>query len=143
MTIETVSAYEANARRVAKAIGLTVSATLATPEKCPQWSRDNGKRCDHIHGRHYRVTLARTDQRRRLTFDFWNSRADADKGIEPGYYDVLACVSSDMSMSTDPDEIAEELGPMRPSQAIAAAKFAERLQAFFTEGERERLAEIQ
>jgi len=32
---------------------------------------------------------------------------------------------------TDPDEIADELGPMKPSQAIRAARFAGRIRAFF------------
>lgn len=136
-------AYETDARRIAAELGLSVTATMHPEQKCPKWGRKPDGRCDHVHGFRYRVVLARKDQRRRLTFDFWNSRAAADEGEEPGYYDILACVSSDASMPTDPDELAAELGPMPPSQAVAAARFAERLQAFFTEDELRKLGEIQ
>jgi hypothetical protein len=136
MTTETDNEYETKARSIAAAIGLRVTATMHPEGGCPGWR----KRCDHVHGDRYKVTLRKG--RRSLRFDFWNSMHDAQRGIEPGYYDVLSCVSSDAHMPTDPDEVVDELGEMPPSQAIATAKFAERLQAFFTEGELEQLAEI-
>ena len=135
---ETDSGYENKARAAARQLGLTLS--IGNPEnECPPW-RSKGQRCDHIHGYRYLVTLHKRGKR--LTFLFWNSRDDADKGIDPGYYDILACVSSDSSMPTDPDEVVVELGEMKPSQAIAAAKFAARLQRFFSPDELQVLSEV-
>ena len=135
---ETDSGYENKARAVARRLSLTLS--IGDPEnECPPW-RSEGQRCDHIHGYKYLVTLHK--RHKRLTFPFWNSRNDADKGIDPGYYDILACISSEASMPTDPDEVVAELGDMKPSQAIAAAKFAARLQAFFSLGELDTLSEV-
>jgi hypothetical protein len=129
--------YDLHARGVAQSIGLTVTIRRATGNVCPPWS----KPCDHKHGHRYMVTLTKPG-RDPLTFPFWDSMHNAATGTAPTVYDVLACISSDASGPTDPDEVAEEYGPMRPSQAIAAAEFARKLQAFFTRAERERLAEV-
>ena len=61
----------------------------------------------------------------------------------PSCYDILACLSSDASCPTDPDEVVAEFGPMKPSQAIAVAESARRLQAFFTSDELAILSEVQ
>lgn len=61
---------------------------------------------------------------------------------KPGYYDILACVYSDMCSSTDPDEIYDEFGEMKPSRANAIAAHARKLQKFFTDDEREQLSEV-
>jgi hypothetical protein len=139
---ETDSGYENKARRIARELGLRVAVVMHPQQECPKWSEKQGKLCDHIHGNRYRVSLMRQDQRKRLSFDFWNSKHDADKGRDPGYYDVLACVASDASMSTDPDELAADLGPMPPSRALTAAQFARRLQRFFTDTELRKLGEV-
>jgi hypothetical protein len=138
LSTETESGYENKARRIANDLGLRMTAEQVGTE-CPKWGQKNG-RCEHIHGLHYKVTLRRRG--RSLSFDFWNSQHDAQKGKEPGYYDILSCVSADASMPTDPDEIAEEFGPMPPSQAIAAATFSARLMAFFSGEELRQLSEI-
>jgi len=137
----TDSEYEANARKIAKGLGLTVTATLKG-DMCPSWE----KPCKHIHGDRYRVTLRfpqRLYKRKRShSFDFWNSLNDSQEGKQPGYYDILVCVGSEATCPTDPDEVAREFGEMKPSQAIAIAKAAQRLQAFFTESEIDALTEI-
>lgn len=61
----------------------------------------------------------------------------------PTYYDILSCLSSDLSMPTDPDDVVREFGSMMPSQAIKIAEFARKLQAFFSEEEKAILAEVQ
>lgn len=135
MTTETRTDYETQARAVAAKIGLTVKAEQKG-DRCPPW--EDGK-C--IHGDRYRVTLRKG--RRSLSFDFWNSLNDMQNGKEPGYYNILSCVSSDATGPTDPDEVAAEYGgDMKPSQAIASAKFAGQLQAFFTEDEIDALGEV-
>lgn len=62
----------------------------------------------------------------------------------PSVYDILSMVSSDLNMPTEADDVAREFGDgMLPSQCEAIAKFARQLQAFFTEDERNKLAEVQ
>lgn len=128
--------YEAQAQRFLDKFNLTLKAAFKG-DKCPPW--DDSK---HIHGDRYRVTIKRQN-RQSISFDFWNSLSDKQDGKRPTAYDVLSCIGSDAQMPTDPDEVVEEMGEMKPSQAIAVAKFAKKLQAFFTEDELEKLAEIQ
>ena len=141
--------YEANAQKIAQAIGLVVKATFKG-DRCPPWEDKSCKSC--VHGDRYCVTLKRVGPDRvfshgepgprSLSFDFWNSQADMQAGKQPRYYDILACVASNASTPTDPDEVAQEYGDLLPTQAIAIAKFAKRLQAFFAEAELEMLREI-
>jgi hypothetical protein len=129
--------YERKAQAVLKQLGMTFRA-VHKADRCPPWGHEKG--C--IHGDRYIVTIRRTSGRRSIRLDYWNSWHDAQNGvIELGAYDVLSTISSEASMPTNPDEVADELGPMPPSQAIAAAKFAARLQRFFTASELETLAE--
>lgn len=135
--------YETLAQRFLDNNHLILRATFKG-DKCPSW-------CDgtkHIHGDRYRVTIKRDGTgaiplTNSISFDFWNSLNDAQEGKKPTAYTVLACISSDVSMPTDPDEVVQELGEMKPSQAIATAKFAKRLQGFFRDKEIEELSEIQ
>lgn len=147
-----MSEYEAQAQKFLDKYGLTVHAAFKG-DKCPAW--DEG-RC--IHGDRYRVTIRRRytaetcpgrpcgdccDHRgRSITFDFWNSHRDMQEGKRPTAYDVLACISSDATLPTDPDELMEELGLMKVSQALASVRFTKRLQAFFSDEEIEALGEI-
>jgi hypothetical protein len=127
--------YEAQAEEFLKRHSLTLRVAFKGCQ-CPPWDDDG-----HIHGDCYRVTIKRPSGRS-LSFDFWNSLYDAQQGKEPGPYDILACLSSDIDVPTDIDEIAAELGPMKPSRAIAIARFSQRLRNFFTEDEQEELTEI-
>ncbi len=134
--------YEAQARRFLETNNLTIK-TAFKGDKCPHW--DNSK---HIHGDRYRVTIKRiyniwNGQPHSISFDFWNSLHDKESGNKPTAYDVLACISSDAYMPTNPDEVVAELGEMKPSQAIATANFAKKLQSFFTKEELEQLSKIQ
>ena len=62
---------------------------------------------------------------------------------KPSVYDVLCCVSADMRNPTEADDVAEEFGDMKPSQAERIAAWARKIQSFFTEAERTQLAEVQ
>ncbi len=131
--------YVKHATAIAKEIGLTVIVAKAHTQTAPRWAAKG-----EAHGIKYRVTLGMLNGgKASLRFDFWDSIANCEADKEPTIYDILACISSDASMSTDPDEIAQEFGIMKPSQAIAIAAWAKKLQAFFTEDEREKLNEIQ
>lgn len=119
------------------------------------------------HGHHYRVTVSRDQTRKgkrtpytigsaglervkcgnRLTFDFWGSIADAQKGEHPSPYDVLACISSDAcTPETFADwcaEYGDDTDSIKALQTFRRCNaFAKRLRAFFTPAELEQLAEI-
>lgn len=108
-------------------------------------------------GHHYRVCLWRINDRRsytkpkegasKLTFDFWGSIADAEKGIHPHAYDVLACLSSDAycpdTFSDWRSEYGEDADSLKALQTFRrCSAFAKRLQSFFTAAELDQLAEI-
>ena len=129
--------YEKQTSEFLEAHGLTIRAAFKG-DKCPAWENEGS----HIHGDCYRITIRRKGGRS-VSFDFWNSQADSQNDKRPTPYDILSCVSADAFSPTDPDEVAAEYGDMKPSQAIAVARFAKRLQAFFWEDELEALGEIQ
>lgn len=136
----------------------------------PGTSRCPYGRCNATHGDRFLVTIERVSTARSISFPYWAPFNDCYMRLvdwrarhpagrpraraisldtdpiqllhTPSTYDVLACISSDMSAPTDPDEVAREYGEMLPSQAIAIAAFASRLQVFFTDAEREALAQI-
>lgn len=62
---------------------------------------------------------------------------------KPSYYDILACLSFEVFGSTDPDAIYEEFGEMKPSQALRIAEHNRKVQAFFTEAERLKIADVE
>ena len=133
--------YEAQANAFLKKFGLKMKVVM-TGNKCPPWEKA-GAGC--VHGDRYVITISAKDGRspKSISFDFWNSINDMQTGKAPTAYDILACISSEANSPTDPDEVAQEFGDMLPSQAIAVAKFAKKLQDFFTEKEIEALSEIQ
>jgi hypothetical protein len=135
----TPNEYDTQAEQFLTSNGIKFRATLSDT-KAPAWG-DNGK-----HGHHYRVTLSKPAAR--LTFDFWSSIADAEKGIKTVRpYSVLACISGD---AYTPETFADFCGEYGyESDSIKALQtfrrcsaFAKRLRAFFTEAELEQLQEI-
>ena len=130
--------YEEQAEQFLAEHGLVIR-TAFKGDKCPAWEEGNL----HIHGDRYRVTIKRITSGPSISFDFWNSQRDKEEDAGLTGYSVLAAINSDAYSPTDPDEVAAEYGDMKPSQAIAIARFAKRLQTFFTEDELEALAEIQ
>jgi len=135
--------YDRQAKEFLVKHNFTVKAAFKG-DRCPPWDHMRG--C--IHGDRYRITIKRFGANpfdpgpRSISFDFWNSQADMQANKRPTAYDVLSTIASDANAPTDPDDVAEEYGPMPPSQAIAVAKFARRLQAFFSDEELEDLGEI-
>jgi len=93
------------------------------------------------HGLGYRVTIIKPNKTR-LVFPFWDTVANMHEGRRPTKHSVLACVSSDGGYGTTPEEVIEELGDMPLKQARATARFAEKIQNFFTETELEDLRQI-
>ena len=139
--------YEMQAEQFLKRYNLTLQIRRG-PDKCPPWD-DNS----HTHGDQHLVTIRSAPARRgrnpenpgamSVSFPFWNSLNDKASGKNPSDYNILACVSSDAHSPTDPDEVADEFGEIKPSTAFAVAERAKELQAFFTEQELDALAEIQ
>ena len=128
--------YEAQAERFLDEFNLTLRVAFKG-DKCPPWDDHR-----HIHGDRYRITIKRKAGKS-ISLDFWNSLSDVRQGNRPTAYDVLSCISAESQSPTNPDEVAKEFGGMKPSEAIAVAKFATRLQRFFSNHELEQLAEIQ
>ena len=135
----TSNEYDTQAEQFLTSNEIKFRATLSDT-KAPAWG-DNGK-----HGHHYRVTLSKPAAR--LTFDFWGSIADAEKGIQTvSAYSVLACISGG---AYTPETFADFCGEYGyESDSIKALQtfrrcsaFAKRLRAFFTEAELEQLQEI-
>lgn len=96
-------------------------------------------------GHHYRVTLSRKGNR--LTFDFWGSAQDMQRGVDPTAYDILACLSIESGCPDTFEDFCAEYGYEEDSiNALQTfrrcSRFAKRLQAFFTEKELTELREI-
>lgn len=113
---------------------------------CPSWD-DDGK---HIHGLRYTVTLSGQTPHglRRISFPFWNSFKDSKEGKAPTPYDVLACLSGDISCPETFAEYCANYGENEDSrraerQFLTVRRFALKLQDFFTPGEISALQEIQ
>lgn len=106
---------------------------------CPLWGHEKG--C--AHGDHYRITITRKADRKRIAFDWWGSIHMMQTGERPREYDILSSVSSEATMPLDPDEVMQEIGPMPIKQALASCRLAKRLQGFFSEDELTALSEIQ
>ena len=145
MTTQVENEYDVQARKFLATHKLTLRMEQNCKKKgdiCPPWEEGQ---C--VHGDRYRVTIRRTTKTenlpRSLSFNFWNSLHDIKAELPLRPYTVLACMASDATMPTDPDELIAELGPMKVAQALACVKAAKRLQAFFSEAEIDALREIQ
>ena len=158
--MDTATDYDRQATEFLREYGFDITIEGGQGE-CPPWADGKGGKCPRgecgsTHGGDYIVTISRPgeckighppfercDHQKELSFPFWGSLADYREAKDPSWYDVLSCLSSDASYSTSPDEVAEEFGPMKPSQALRIADFAWRLQHFFSKAELEALSEIQ
>ena len=133
----------------------TLSDSKVSPWRCESANAANrreGKRTIDPH--HYRVTLSKGRKGKyalpppRITFDFWGSSNDAEKGIDPTAYDVLACISSDSHCADTFKDWCADMGESEDSiKALQTFRrchaFAKRLQAFFTQDELGALRDIQ
>lgn len=139
-----MSDYEARAQAFLRTnrIGFAVKYLDSA---CPPFCDDS----KHIHGDRYRVTLTReADQRRSISFEFWNSYNDSRAGREPRAYDVLASISSDYYCPDTFEDFCSEFGYDADSRKAEATfkrcrAFAVKLQRFFTGPEAASLSEIQ
>ena len=149
MTTKTKTKYDIQAEEFLAKFNITLEVRRAAFPECPRWDMGKCAKGRHTHGEKFNGQFSRGTEGKPvhgtapLGFDFWGSLNDAEKGKRPSHYTVLACVSSDISCSTDPDEVHAEFGDMKPSQAQAIADHARKLQSFFTGAERAALAEIQ
>ncbi len=133
--------YHAQAKSFLAKHGLRFRATHKA-EKCPLFCDGTCK-----HGDQYRVTISRKAGGR-ISFDFWNSLHDMQNGTQPHAYDVLACISGDTYCAETFEDFCADFGYDTDSLKAQdtwkrCAKFAKRLQAFFTADELTQLVEIQ
>ena len=125
---------EFQAKRFLDETGVTMRITLSDSKPAP-WETA---------GHHYRVTLSRKEQR--LAFDYWGSKADAEKKKAPTECDILTCITSDIhTPETLADFCSEFCGDpdsIKTQQAfVRASRFAKNLRAFFSEQEVRDLSE--
>ena len=135
-----MSAYEAQAQKFLKDFGISFKAARVN-RKSPLWSK-----AGEPHGDHYRVTLKRWDGPS-ISFDFWGSIADAERGNPLTAYGVLACISGDYYTPETFEDFCSDYGYDQDSRTAEqtfkhADKFAKKLRDFFSEREAERLSEI-
>jgi hypothetical protein len=150
-----LSEYEKQAQAFLDKFGITFKATWKG-DKCPPWvtidPKANGscRECGHIHGDRFRVEIGRDRllQRTPLSFDFWNSfHAKSEGTTELDAYHVLSSISNDVHCPDTFEDFCAEYGYDEDSRKAFAtfkrcARFAERLQAFFSEEEQDALGEI-
>lgn len=125
---------EFQAKRFLHEAGVTMRITLSD-SKPAQWEPA---------GHHYRVTLSRREQR--LAFDYWGSKADANKNKAPTECDILTCIASDICVPEALAEFCSEFGgdpdSIRTRQTfVRASRFAKNLRAFFSKREIDDLSE--
>ena len=108
--------YETHAQSLLDSMGVRMETVLIGSD-CPIFCTDKGKpgatvypRRNHIHGKHYQVTLKRGSKS--VTFDYWNSYRDEENGVlikgrrlpeKPRItaYDILACITKHDPSSFD------------------------------------------
>jgi len=97
-------------------------------------------RDDDVKLPHYIVTIRRVNGPK-LSYDFWHGPLPPveDESHEPTAYEILVSLGEISRCSPNPDEVYEEFGEMKPSQAIGMANFAKRVRKFLT---RKELVEI-
>lgn len=159
-----LSDYDKQAAEFLERFALILTVQERTPETCPPWAGGVGKvrggcsRCGSVHGREYLVTIARKSGEP-LAFPFWGAHADRptpsdqcrsyifrtpkEKGRHPSAYDVLSCLSGDVSTPDTADDVVSEFGDMMPTRAEAIALWGRTVRAFFSSTERDALATIQ
>ena len=129
--------YNAHANEIAAKLGLKVNIQTSVIQTPPEWGKDSP------HGIKYYVTIRKGDTASKIRFPFWDSLHNQQQGKKPTVYDILACVSSDLSMPQTADEVYSEFGEMKPSRAETIAAWSRKLNEFFTPAEAEALSEIQ
>lgn len=146
--------YDAQAETFLTKHGLTFRAAFKG-DRCPPWDDDK-----HVHGDRYRVTIARGKGApdrvyhngepgpRSVSFDFWNSLNDMQKGNRPTAYDVLSCISGDVNCPDTFEGFCSEYGYDSDSRKgyelyQRVKRQSEKLGAFFAADEITDLQEIQ
>lgn len=132
--------YDTQAETFLIKTGIKFLALRTDDNKCPLWDDEK-----HIHGDEYKITLKRKGGRS-ILFRFWNSKTDADRGLEPRAYDFLTCITKN-----DPDtfeNFCSEFGYDTDSRRAettykAVKKEWEKVSKFFSPAEIEALQEIQ
>ena len=158
-----LSEYEKQAQAFLDKFHITFKATWMG-DKCPPWVTSGPKangpcpNCRHMHGDRSQVEIGRDLTRmptvvcaaalRILSFDFWNSYQAQQDGItDLDAYPVLSSISYDVHCPDTFEDFCAEYGEEEDSRRAfntfkRCARFAKRLQAFFSEEEREALQDI-
>ena len=144
-----MSEYEKRAEEFLRRNKLRMTITKV-PYTPPVWEEEENKGCRNKYrvGIHRPLKSGYDGTPRRIGFNFWGSINDAEKGIHPSSYNVLACISGDVYCPDTFEEFCSEYGYDEDSRKAwkifkKAGRFAEKLRLFFSEQELEKLQEIQ
>ena len=120
--------YERLASLFLKESGLVIHADLVE-DSCPPWCQG-----DCVHGNHYVISVMdKAEERETLTFDFWESGVDKEKGERPSNYTILSIISATIDSSPyDADE----------NTLKNLEEFTVKAKKFFTPAELEKLEEL-
>jgi hypothetical protein len=105
---------------------------------------ENKKECDWNCGNSYLVTIKKG--KKKMSFDFHDSRHNQDTGMIPSNYSILACIASESYCPDTLEEFLMEYGyeEKEGRKVFKNLKsFSEKINKFFTEEEMESLREIQ
>jgi len=139
--MQEMSEYDKQAEVFLRHSNLAVKITYLDNNP-PQW--DENQSHDRLR---YRVTIQRKNSGQSFSFIFWDSIANAEKGERPTPYDVLTCASSESYVYDSFEDFCGAFGYDTDSRKAEGTwkkvkKFADRINAFFSETELEELREI-
>lgn len=135
-----MSQYHKQATEFLAKHNLAVDIRRTEVQTSPSWNR--GK----PHGMRYWVTVYSIPGSVRapseLSFEFWDSVNNKQRGLKPHAYDILTSLSSAMSSPDTADGVYAEFGDMKPSQCQEIADFGRKVREFFSADEMTDLSEI-
>lgn len=152
-----IGEYEQKAKDFLSRFGIAFSAVPVKGWECPPRCDKQDEDIDrHNHGLCYTITLAQTKglrrmgarKRKSLAFPFWASAKNYEEGRAVAEYDVLSCLSSEITTPNKFEEFCSEFGYDPDSRKVYATwedahDLACRLRAFFTAAQQEALKDIQ
>lgn len=152
-----IGEYEQKAKDFLSRFCIAFSAIPVKGWECPPFCDKKDEDIDrHPHGLCYTITLAQTKGLRRMgarrrksvAFPFWASAKEFEEGRAVAEYDVLSCLSSEITTPNKFEEFCSEFGYDSDSRKAYttwehANDFACQLRAFFTTVQQEALVQVQ
>lgn len=104
---------------------------------CPPWDDPS-----HLHGDRFRIYVHRTGTYKSLRYFYWNSYNESRAKKAPSTWDIIVNLYQEIDTPTDYQELMKNYGYTSIREAKEVAKWAYKVQNFFSEEEKETLREI-